>query len=256
MNILLTNDDGIDGEGLLTFAARLRERKEHTVYVLAPDTNRSGVSQAISFLSGPMRLTGRSANTWVCSGTPADCVMLAVLGALSVKPDLVVSGINAGANIGTDILYSGTAAAARQAALYRIPAVALSLVGRAPFYWEETAAFAADHLEEFAGLWRVDTFINVNIPNTLDIRGIATTFPSLRRYQDNLEMFKTQDGRKYCLVNFGDIITQPEPGSDGDAVARNMVSVSPVFIHPVVRRDQCAAAPEYAGVAPRPESLA
>ena len=254
MNILLTNDDGIDGEGLVSFAASLRNQGEHRIYVLAPDTNRSGVSQAISFLAGPLRLSERGEHAWACSGTPADCVMLAVLGALPVTPDLVVSGINAGANIGTDILYSGTAAAARQAALYGIPAVALSLVGKPPFYWKETVDFAVERLMWLAGLWRADTFINVNIPDVPKVAGIATTFPSLRRYEDNLELFEAQDGRKYGLVNFGDIITKPEAGSDGDAVARNLVSVSPVFIHPVVRRDQCAFAPEYAGVAPRPEN--
>ncbi|MDR2535868.1 MAG: 5'/3'-nucleotidase SurE [Treponema sp.] len=253
MNILLTNDDGITGEGLIAFAARLREQKEHSVYVIAPDTNRSGVSQAISFLSNPMRLTECSANTWACSGTPADCVMLGVLGGLPVKPDLVVSGINAGANIGTDILYSGTAAAARQAGLYHIPAVALSLAGKAPFYWEETVAFAADHLEEFAGLWRKNIFINVNIPNTPDPKGIVTTFPCIRRYEDSLDIVTARDGRKYCFVNFGEVVTNAEAGSDGEAVARNMVSVSPVFIHPVVQRDQCAGVPDYAGVVPRPE---
>ncbi|MDR2517854.1 MAG: 5'/3'-nucleotidase SurE [Spirochaetaceae bacterium] len=252
MNILLTNDDGIDGEGLVSFAEGLRRRAEHKVYVLAPDTNRSGVSQAISFLAGPLRLSERGERSWACSGTPADCVMLAVLGALPVKPDLVVSGINAGANIGTDILYSGTAAAARQAALYGIPAIALSLVGKPPFYWKETVDFAVERLGWLAGLWRADTFINVNIPNAPKTGGVATTFPSLRRYEDSLELFQSRDGRKYGLVNFGDIITKPEAGSDGDAVARNLVSVSPVFIHPVVRHDQCPCAPEYAGVSPRP----
>jgi 5'-nucleotidase len=179
--------------------------------------------------------------------------MLAVLGALSVTPDLVVSGINAGANIGTDILYSGTAAAARQGALYGIPSVALSLVGKPPFYWKETVDFAVERLGWLAGLWRPDTFINVNIPNIPRPDGIATTFPSLRRYKDNLELFHTRDGKKYGLVNFGDIVTKAEPGSDGDAVARNLVSVSPVFIHPVVRQDLCISAPAYAGVSPRPE---
>jgi 5'-nucleotidase len=251
MNILLTNDDGIDGEGLTAFAACLRDKTGHSVYVIAPDTNRSGVSQAISFLSDPLRLIERGPNTWSCSGTPADCVMAGILGALPVKPDLVVSGINAGANIGTDILYSGTAAAARQAGLYHIPAVALSLAGKTPFYWKETITFAVAHLEEFAEQWQEDVFINVNFPNVPRIEGIVSAFPALRRYEDSLEIVASQEGRKYCFVNFGNILTKAEPGSDGDAIARNMASVSPVFIHPVVRRDQCPGAPEYASVAPR-----
>jgi 5'-nucleotidase len=181
--------------------------------------------------------------------------MLAILGALPVKPDLVVSGINAGANIGTDIIYSGTVAAARQAALYQLPAVALSLVGNPPFYWEEAVAFSVEHLDALVALWDRDMVINVNIPNTPRALGTVTTFPSLRQYQDKLSIVNAPNGRNYCFVNFGHIKTAPEPGSDWDAVSRNMVSISPVFIYPVVRRDRCAAAPEYAGVAPRPENL-
>jgi 5'-nucleotidase len=256
MNILLTNDDGIAGEGLLRFAARLQERKEHTVYVLAPDINRSGVSHAISFLSAPVGITEHGTNTWSCSGTPADCVMLAMLGVLPVKPDLVISGINAGANMGTDIIYSGTVAAARQAALYQVPAIALSLVGKAPFHWDQAVDFSVEHLDELVSLWDKDMVINVNIPNTPSYLGMTTTFPALRRYLDKLSVVNVPEGRKYCFVNFGHIKTIPESGSDWDAVSRNMVSISPVFIHPVVRRDRCAVAPDYAGVSPRQENLA
>ncbi|MDR0525350.1 MAG: 5'/3'-nucleotidase SurE [Spirochaetaceae bacterium] len=251
MNILLTNDDGIDGEGLTVFAESLRGRTYHTVYVIAPDTNRSGVSQAISFLSNPLRLDKHGPDTWACSGTPADCVMLGVMGALPVKPDIVVSGINAGANIGTDILYSGTAGAARQAGLYRIPGIALSLAGKAPFCWQETANFAADHLEEFAGMWREDLFINVNMPNIPHFKGMISTFPCIRRYKDSLEIFTSQDGRVCCFVNFGDLTGKPEEGSDGDAIAQGLVSVSQIYIHPIVRQET-GNAPNYPGIALKP----
>jgi 5'-nucleotidase len=256
MNILLTNDDGIDCEGLLKFAAILREQKEHRVYVLAPDTNRSGVSHSISFMKGPLRLSRYAEDMWSCSGTPADCVSMIVLGALPFKPDIVVSGINAGANVGTDIIYSGTAAAARQAGLYHIPGVALSLVGNAPFYWEEAALFAAAHLEEFAALWEDDIFINVNFPNMPgQPLGMVSTFPCQRRYHDSVSVFDAPDGRKYCFTNAGDISVKPEPGSDWDAVSRNLVSISPVFIHPVALRDQRGKALKYTGVDPDPKNL-
>jgi len=253
MNILLTNDDGINGDGLIYLARSLR--KKHNVYILAPDTNRSGVSHAISFLAGPLEFTEHTEKTYSCSGTPADCVMLALLGFFPVKFDMIVSGINEGANMGTDLIYSGTAAAARQAAIYNIPAVALSLSARKDFFWEEAAAFALDNIEKLFNLWKKDTFINVNIPNIPDIKETAITFPSLRRYGDTLEIIKTEDGKQYCLVNFGDIITKAEKGSDEDTVNRNIVSISPVFIHPVVRKDQCQIAPSYTAVDPRPENL-
>lgn len=254
MNILLTNDDGIECEGLLLLASALRKKSGYNVWIIAPDSNRSGVSHSISFSTPPLKLTDRGGHNWSCSGTPADCVMMAVLGFLPVKFDLIVSGINVGANMGTDIIYSGTAAAARQAALHGYAAVALSLEGKPPFYWEETAAFAAENIEQFAALWKPDTFINVNFPNIPDVKETVITYPSRRRYNDSLEIFKAKDGKQYCFVNFGDIITKPEHGSDEEAVTSNKVSASPVFIHPVVRRDLCDCAPSYAAVDPRPES--
>jgi 5'-nucleotidase len=250
MNILLTNDDGIGCEGLLLLAETLRAAPRnpgHAVFVLAPDGERSGVSQSITLNGNAIRLRDRGNNVWTCSGTPADCVMVAVLGGLApegfVKPDLVVSGINAGANLGTDLIYSGTAAAARQAALHGIPAIAFSLVieeaerSGGPICWEAAAAFAGDHLEELASLWKEDTFINVNIPNSPDFPQVPEiTFPCRRRYGDAVVGFDAPDGSRYCFIAGGSISTEEEPGSDGDAIFRNRVSVSPVYIHPVVRR--------------------
>ncbi|MDR0722163.1 MAG: 5'/3'-nucleotidase SurE [Treponema sp.] len=253
MNILVTNDDGIAGEGLLCLVEALRAQGRHRIVVIAPDSNRSGLSHSLSFLSTPICLTPQGADTWACSGTPADCVMMALLGILPVKPDLVVSGINKGANIGTDIIYSGTAAAARQGGLYNLPSIALSLAGEGTFYWEPAVSFAVAHLEALIASWKADTFINVNIPNTPGgPAGILTTFPSVRIYHDGVSVFDAPDGRKYCFINAGPVWTEPEKGSDEDAVSRNYVSVSPVFLHPVISRDLCPGAPEYAAVPQRP----
>ncbi|GHV74550.1 5'-nucleotidase SurE [Spirochaetia bacterium] len=261
MNILLTNDDGIGCDGIILLAEALRKLPGHTIFVLAPDGERSGVSQSVTLNGNAIRLRFRGNNTWTCSGTPADCAMLAALGVLPVKPDLVVSGINAGANMGTDLLYSGTAGAARQAAINGIPAIALSLViggtDRLPLedtvYWDKAVAFFRDHLAELVSLWKEDTFINVNIPNSPDFSGVPEiTFPSRRRYGDTIVGFDAPDGSRYCIVSSGLVSTEEEPGSDGDAISRNRVSVSPVFIHPVVRRDMCASAPDHCAAAPRP----
>ncbi len=256
MKILLTNDDGVDCEGLVRLAAVLRARGKHDVYVLAPDGNRSGVSHSIT-LRGPIRVVRRDEYSWSCSGTPADCAIVASLGGLPFKPDLLLSGINVGPNVGTDLIYSGTAAAARQAALHGIPAIALSLAGYvSPFHWDMATAFVADHLEEFAALWVEDVFINVNIPNNASgPLGIRRTFPSRRVYNDRLAVYKAPDGHEYCFID-GDgdgIDTEGEAGSDWDAILHGYAAVSPVFIHPVVRRDVSGDVPDHAAASPRPK---
>lgn len=253
MRILITNDDGIDCEGLVALAAALRGREKDEVFVLAPDGNRSGVSHSIT-LRGPIRLTSRGKDAWSCSGTPADCAIVAALGGLPFVPDLVVSGINVGPNVGTDLVYSGTAAAARQAALHGIPAIAFSLSSHEPpFDWKAAARFAADKLDEFRAMWVEDVFINVNIPAAPTVPlGIERTFPSRRRYRDSIARFSAPDGHEYCFIDGGGIDTDPEEGSDWDALLRGYASASPVFIHPVVRRDVCADVPDHAAASARP----
>ncbi|QQO08002.1 5'/3'-nucleotidase SurE [Breznakiella homolactica] len=252
MKIVLTNDDGIDCAGLIKLAEALEARGGHEIYICAPESNRSGVSHSLS-LRGPVRIDRRSSSVWTCSGTPADCVMVATLGGLPFVPDLIVSGINAGPNVGTDIIYSGTAAAARQAALHDIPGIALSLCAGGDFHWDMAAEFCAGHLDDFFDLWVEDTFINVNIPNSPSgPLGIEVTYPSRRRYNDTLAVFNAPDKKAYYFVETGTIDTEPEEGSDWDAVKRNMASVSPVFIHPVVRRDICGGVPDHSSAAPRP----
>jgi len=179
---------------------------------------------------------------------------VAALGGLPFIPDLVVSGINIGPNIGTDLVYSGTAAAARQAALHGIPGVAFSLASfEAPFQWEAAACFASDHLEEFAALCVPDIFVNVNIPNRAEGPiDLLRTFPSRRRYNDSLSVFRAPDSNEYCFIESGGIDTEPEAGSDQDAVLRGYASVSPIFIHPIVLRDICAEAPDHAAASARP----
>ncbi|MDR2193251.1 MAG: 5'/3'-nucleotidase SurE [Treponema sp.] len=260
MNIVMTNDDGIDFEWFMRFVRAMQDMgktRGHTIYVIAPEGDRSGFSHYITFIGGPIRLKKREENIWACSGAPADCVMMAAMGALPFTVDLVVSGINRGANLGTDIVYSGTAAAARQASLHHIPAVAYSLAGETkPLYWEKAVEYAVTHIEEFAALWQEDIFINVNLPNIPSgAVGSEITFPARRIYEaDSIEVFDAPDRKRYCFMNAGAVETVPEAGSDYDAVSRNMASVSPVFIHPVVANDICTGAPEHAGVTFRPRN--
>jgi 5'-nucleotidase len=234
MNILLTNDDGVESPGINLLAEALKKDPSRRVYILAPDSDRSGHSHSIGFLWRPIKISPRGPDTWACSGTPADCVIMALMGALPIRPDLVISGINRGANLGTDIVYSGTAAAARQAGLGNVPAIALSLAGREEFHWDMAVSWAVEHLEELRKLWIADTFINVNIPNSPGgPRGMAETVPARMLYSDKLVKFDAPGGDSWYFVEYGRPRPQAEAGTDWEAVSKNMVAVSPVYIHPV-----------------------
>jgi 5'-nucleotidase len=235
MNILLTNDDGLESPGILLLAGALRE-KGHRVLVVAPDRNRSGVSHSISFLAGPLVLSPRGEDAWACSGLPVDCVIAALLGGVPVKPDLVVSGINRGANLGTDLLYSGTAAAARQGSLFMVPSIALSLVEgpEGIFYWDQAIRFFLSHLDEILGRWKADTFVNVNIPNNPQgPSGMAPAFPSRRQYHDSLELMEAPNGDRYCFFHAGQVESFHQEGSDRELISRNLAALSSVWVHPV-----------------------
>jgi len=236
MNIFLTNDDGVDADGIRKLAQALRKKTEHRVVVIAPDGNRSGTSNAVSLFHTPVKLFEVEKDIWSCSGHPADCVILALLGALPLKPDLFLSGINRGENLGTDLIYSGTAAAARQASFMGVPAVALSLAGHGILHWDMAAAWVVDHLEELTAFWRKDSFVNVNIPNSPGgPEGMQEAWLAVKTYYDELSVVNTSDGSRWCFL-------QGEPGaqakqkdSDCDVVSRNLVSISTVDIYPALR---------------------
>jgi 5'-nucleotidase len=252
MNLLLTNDDGFDSPGIRVLAEVLRSRAGYGVFVLAPDRDRSGVSHCLDILSGPVRVKKETEGIWSCSGRPADCVLAAVLGGIPCKPDAVISGINRGANLGTDLIYSGTAAAARQAALMGVPAVALSLAGYSDFHWNMAAEYASGCLEELLSLWKEDVFINVNIPNSAGgPDGMVHTWPALKDYHDGVTTVKGADGAEWCFLVPGTESAVREKGSDYDAVFRNLTAVSSVFIHPAIAGDRCSGAPGYVSTGKR-----
>jgi len=164
----------------------------------------------------------------------------------------VVSGINRGVNLGTDLVYSGTAAAARQASLLGVPGIALSLEGRDSFYWDMASSWAADHLDELIGYWRKDGFVNVNIPNILTgPKGIKAAWPSVKDYHDKLFPVATPDGKRSFILKTGEEEVEKEEGSDFDVVSGNYVSISTLYNYPAVYRDLCPGAPDYAAVAMR-----
>ncbi|MDR0442752.1 MAG: 5'/3'-nucleotidase SurE [Treponema sp.] len=247
MRILLTNDDGITSPGLFLLAAALR-KAGHSIFVVAPDKNRSGSSHSISFLNEPCKLTEIEKDTWSCSGTPVDCVITALLGGipqlcvagvtginLDNGPDLILSGINAGANLGTDIVYSGTAAAARQGSLIGISSVAFSLVENdKEWQWPPVISFITERLEEMKGFWKPGAFVNINFPNTGFISALVPAFPAKRYYNDRIENYFAPDGSLYCFADPGKVENIPEAGSDWDEVLKNNAALSVIMCQPGV----------------------
>lgn len=230
----MANDDGYQAPGLAALVRGLRPLGR--VISVAPDRERSAASHALT-LHRPLRVTEVGRDAYCLDGTPADCVTFAVRGFLKLRPALVVSGINQGANLGDDVIYSGTVSAAMEGALLGCPAFAISLVTRGnglpagrPHY-----AAAAAVAKTIAGriLRRKlppDTIVNVNVPDLPRgrLRGIRTTRLGKRRYSDLIEEKIDPRGRKYYWIG-GDLLDfELRPETDSHAVARRYVSVTPL----------------------------
>jgi 5'-nucleotidase len=233
MRILVTNDDGIDAEGLGALARALA--REHEVCVFAPDKERSGVSHALT-LGAADKVRKNGDRVYTCSGTPADCVILAMLGAIPFIPEIVVSGINRGPNLGTDIVYSGTCAAAREAVLGGIPGIAVSCASHLEVLRYGTAAtFVLKNLETLAAACASHAFINVNAPSSDDDQpGAEWCSPCRRVYGNGLESFEGPDGYSYCFLTGGDLGTNHDGSTDFSVLSTGKVSVSPILVHPQV----------------------
>jgi 5'-nucleotidase len=233
MRILVTNDDGFGAEGLETLATALS--KEHEVCIFAPDKERSGVSHALT-LGAAGRVKKIRQNAFSCSGTPSDCVVLAMLGAIGFKPELVVSGINRGPNLGTDIVYSGTCAAARQAVLSGIPGIAVSCASRdESLRYGASAVFVSRNLGALASACSGQAFININAPSAdEDSGGARWSHPCRREYDDELQAFEGPDGFSYCFLTGGNPGSLHEEESDYSVVSSGRVSVSLIVAHPQV----------------------
>lgn len=231
MKLLLTNDDGIFAEGLLALYNAFRH---HHVTIVAPDRERSAVSHGIT-LHTPLRCQkvtlGNAIEGYAVNGMPADCIKLALNELLNVKPDMVISGINPGANVGINLNYSGTVAAAKEATLSGIPAIAASIAYGDKFYFSDAARF----IEKFAvkvaeeGL-DTGTFLNINFPNLpFDrIRGIKISRQGIGQSQEYIE--KRLDPRKQVYYWQG---CDPKPihlPSDADSMVidQGQISITPI----------------------------
>ncbi len=234
MVILLTNDDGVQSAGLLALKRSLEEVAE--VIVFAPDRNwsASGHSRILH-----EALTVRSidladgSTVLVSSGTPSDCVALALMGLVPRRPDLVVSGINRGPNVGSDVTYSGTVAAAMEAALFGVPAVAISLDAYRDWDFGYAAAFAARLVPEVVRRGLPEgVLLNINVPNLPagEIHGVAMTRLGRRIYRDELELIEESEGKRlYRMAGLppgGELL----PGTDLAALAAGYVSITPLHL--------------------------
>jgi 5'-nucleotidase len=233
MRVLVTNDDGIAADGLAALAAALS--RENEVWIFAPDKERSGVSHALT-LGAPCRVRQVGERAYSCSGTPSDCVVFAMLGAIGVKPDIVVSGINRGPNLGTDIVYSGTCAAAREAVLSGIPGIAVSCASRdARLLYGGAASFVLRNLASLVAACSGEVFINVNAPSTEDEALRAEWCPPCARdYANELESFDAPDGFKYCFLSGGGMDVCGGDANDYSVVSSGKIAVSPILVRPQV----------------------
>jgi 5'-nucleotidase len=228
MRVLITNDDGIHAAGLKVLTRVARECFDEVV-VVAPTQERSGVGQAIS-LHRPLRVEPAGENAWAVSGTPVDCVLVALDHLMADRlPDLVLSGINHGANIGWDIYYSGTVGAAREAAIQGIPAVALSLVGPRPFDFDALAEGPLRPLIErlAAAPHAPETLLNVNFPNPTP-KGTKATRLGHRSYANDIIERADPRGKPYYWI--GGMLPEvvAAPGTDGEAIKLGFTSVTPL----------------------------
>jgi 5'-nucleotidase len=231
MKILVTNDDGINAVGLARLAEAMAELGE--VAVVAPDREMSAVGHALT-LHHPLRASCVGERRFAVDGTPTDCVNLGIHSLLGFKPDLVVSGINRGGNLGDDVTYSGTVSAAMEATLMGIPAIAISLVTMNDGeHYRSAAQVALDLARHLIGNGLpVDTFLNVNVPD-LPLEQIGkplVTTQGKRRYEGTIVDKVDPRGRNYYWIGTADLRFQDIEGSDFHAVSRGHVSVTPLHL--------------------------
>jgi len=234
--ILVTNDDGISSPGIKILAKALRSVGD--VYVVAPETEQSAVAHALT-LHRPLRFARAGKNTFYINGTPTDCVIIGVNKILPRKPDILVSGINNGGNLGDDVTYSGTVAAAIEGTLLGIPSIAISLVTSSVINghngknlnFKAAADFARKLVNKVLrqGL-PDDTLLNVNVPNRETIKGAAFTKQGKRVYDNAIHEHSDPRGRKCYWIGGGEPQWASGENTDFDAIHDGHISVTPVHL--------------------------
>jgi 5'-nucleotidase len=233
VKVLLTNDDGITATGLQVLRRALLEVADLELAVIAPDSNRSATARSITYRQ-PITVEevefGDGTSGFATSGTPVDCVRFAALGLIDLQPELIVSGINHGANLGDDITYSGTVAAALEGIVLGLPALAVSQQWQeeGEMHFEQVAAFVARMVEELEDVpMPKGTLLNVNAPAGEAV-GVRACRLGKRIYRDRMELTGEQDGRRRYRM-YGDTPSyHHEEGTDFAAIADGCIAVTPL----------------------------
>jgi 5'-nucleotidase len=230
MRILLSNDDGCMAPGLRCLADHLRA--EHQLDVVAPDRNRSGASNSLTILH-PLRIQRHEDGTLCVDGTPTDCVHLALTGLLKHTPDMVVSGINAGANLGDDTLYSGTVAAAMEGRHLGYSAIAVSCVSPNPQHYATAARVTLRLVERLRNEpLPGDTILNVNVPDIPyeQLQGFEVTRLGNRHRAESAQEARDPRGRPIWWIGAAGEEQDTGPGTDFRAVQNGRVSITPLLV--------------------------
>jgi 5'-nucleotidase len=246
MRILLSNDDGYFAPGLAVLAAALADLG--TVTVVAPERDRSGASNSLT-LDRPLSVR-RSANGFLfVDGTPTDCVHLAVTGLLEALPDVVVSGINVGANMGDDTIYSGTVAAATEGYLLGIPSIAVSLTSKEGRHYETAGEVARQLVQRFAERSAPGpVLLNVNVPDVPreQLQGREITRLGKRHKAEGVVKTTNPRGQTVYWIGAAGEAQDAGPGTDFNAVAAGRVSITPLQMD-LTHQQQIAAVKEWLG---------
>src|SRR5467141_4092024 len=228
MRILLSNDDGYFAPGLAVLAEALSKHAE--IIVVAPERDRSGASNSLT-LDRPLLLSRASNGFLYVNGTPTDCVHMAVTGILDFEPDVVVSGINSGSNMGDDTLYSGTVAAATEGYLLGIPSLAISLASKAGKHYATAARVTLELVERFQKRPpREPVLLNVNVPDVAyeALKGFEVTRLGRRHKAEPMIKTKTPRNETVYWVGAAGSAQDAGPGTDFHAIASDCVSLTPL----------------------------
>lgn len=235
MRILISNDDGVLAPGIRALSSRLAQEADHEVFVVAPDRERSTTGHSLT-LHKPLRvqeveLDERIKGAWATTGTPSDCVKLAVSQLLDKPPDLVISGINSGPNLGSEVLYSGTVAAAMEGAFMGLISIAVSVMKPEKRYYASAAEVVARFLKVLPKAHLPErALLNINVPACPfeELAGVAVTELGVRMYNDMFEKRTDPRGRHYYWL-YGHPVEEGEADTtDVVAVAHKKVSITPV----------------------------
>ena len=246
MHFLLSNDDGYQAPGLSALADSLADLGKVTV--VAPDRDRSGASNSLT-LDAPLYVNQDHRGYHYVNGTPTDCVHLAITGLLNEEPDMVISGINSGANLGDDVLYSGTVAAAMEGRYLGCPAIAFSLAGESPFNYDASVSAANKIIRSLMEKPLEDILLNINIPDIVyeQIKGFSVTRLGNRHKAEPAQEARDPRGRKVYWVGPVGAEQDAGEGTDFHAIRSDKVSITPLHID-LTRHQSIQTLSQWAGV--------